>query len=278
MDNQINSIVKLAQKLIEIPSQAEIDSCDPILFFLKNWLQDKDLKSTLLVNDLQENLGLLITIPGNQAQETYCLNACIDTAPFGNLATWEMPPNSGALVDGWLYGRGSADSKIAVAIFSHIALLLKDKQKDLKTNIHFLFDADEHTRRFGGIKTYLNAHPNVDGFMIGYPGDKNINVGARGFYRIQLIVFGKSAHSGSSQPVSENAIEKAIYLGQKLIELELPSEINTFFAQNPKLTVTRINGGNSYSIVPDLCSLDVDIRDLQINRLPIPKRKCTEVS
>jgi succinyl-diaminopimelate desuccinylase len=52
---------------------------------------------------------------------TYCLDACLDTAPFGDLIAWDHPPTEPHIVDGWLQGRGAADCKIAVAIFSHLA-------------------------------------------------------------------------------------------------------------------------------------------------------------
>lgn len=254
---KLEQIVELARKLIKIPSQAGMDSSEDILTFLNNWLGTRGLESKLLINNRAEKLGLLINIPGRESQKTYCLNACIDTAPFGNLSAWKTLPNSGEIIDGWLYGRGSADSKIAVAIFSHIALLLKEQQP--RTNIHFLFDADEHTGNFGGIKTYLELNSSVDGFMIGYPGEDGVNIGSRGFYRAKITVYGTSEHSGSIKK-KENAIEKGVKLVQKLVKIQLPKEKNLSFGLNPQLTVTGINGGYSYSIVPDICNIYLDIR------------------
>jgi len=252
-------IIELARELIKIPSQAGIDSSEGIFKFLNDWLGIRGLESKLLVNNRAEKLGLLITIPGRESQETYCLNACIDTAPFGNLLAWKTPPNSGEIIDGWLYGRGSADSKIAVAIFSYIALLLKEQERP-RTNIHFLFDGDEHTGRFGGIKAYLEINPDVDGFMIGYPGERGVNIGARGFHRVQITVYGTSKHSGSTKKNKENAIEKTVNLVQKLVKIQLPKEKDVLFGLNPQLTVTGINGGHSYSIIPDICKIYLDIR------------------
>jgi succinyl-diaminopimelate desuccinylase len=36
------------------------------------------------------------------------------------------PPASGEIADGWLHGRGSADSKAGAAIFTHVAARLRD--------------------------------------------------------------------------------------------------------------------------------------------------------
>ena len=54
------------------------------------------------------------------------LDACLDTAPFGDEAAWTYPPASGQITRGWLHGRGSADSKAGAAIFAHVAARLQD--------------------------------------------------------------------------------------------------------------------------------------------------------
>ncbi|MGH3601451.1 MAG: M20/M25/M40 family metallo-hydrolase, partial [Pseudonocardiaceae bacterium] len=78
------------------------------------------------------------------------LDACLDSAPFGDETTWTHPPTSGVIKDGWMWGRGSSDSKVAVAIFCHLATRLAVNPEQLHGSVVLLFDLDEHTGRFGG--------------------------------------------------------------------------------------------------------------------------------
>jgi succinyl-diaminopimelate desuccinylase len=190
------------------------------------------------------------------------LDACVDTAPFGNEAAWTHPPLSGAIEDGWLYGRGSSDSKVGVAIFSHLAAHLSRAATRLRGTITVLFDADEHSGGFLGARTYFagrEAPGDVAGVMIGYPGPRSVVIGGRGILRARLDVFGVAGHSAGRQPTS-NAIAKAAELVTALSRLQLPNDVTQDFPQQPKLTVTAIGGGEGYSIVPDVCRLNVDVR------------------
>ena len=95
--------------------------------------------------------------------------------------------------------------------------------------------------------------------MIGYPGMDKLVIGGRGVYRTRLHVHGTSSHSGGSTP-TPNAIEKAAHLTRALSALELPDGATDGFPLPGKLTVTAITGGQGYSVTPDLCTLNVDIR------------------
>ncbi|MFD3486177.1 hypothetical protein [Streptomyces sp. NPDC058665] len=68
-----------------------------------------------------ELVGLVVEIAGPAPGVWWALDACVDTAPFGDESSWTFPPTSGDVKDGWLLGRGAADSKLAAAMFCHIA-------------------------------------------------------------------------------------------------------------------------------------------------------------
>lgn len=56
------------------------------------------------------------------------------------------------------------------------------------------------------------------------------------------------------------AIAKAAHLIRKLYEVPLPGPPGPEFPLPAKLTVTAISGGEGYSMIPDLCTVNVDIR------------------
>ena len=174
----------------------------------------------------------------------------------------DVPPLSGEITGGWLHGRGSSDSKAGAAIFAHVAARLQAASGGFDGSVVLLFDVDEHTGGFGGAKAYFEGSGSpdrVDGVMIGYPGLDHVVTGGRGVLRTRLDVHATAAHSGSSQ-AGAGAIAKAADLIRELRGAELPGPAGPGFPLPARLTVTAISGGEGYSMVPDLCSLNVDVR------------------
>ncbi len=257
------SIVGLLRRLVCTPSRAGLDGYEPILGILQAWLGEQHLNPRRLQDSVGNAVGLVVDVVGAQPGPHYVLNACVDTAPYGDERAWDRPPTSGVVVDGWLHGRGSADCKAAVAIFCHLAVALQSEVSKLAGTLTVLFDADEHTGRFGGAKAYFgngSPRPDVAGVMIGYPGDEWVVVGSRGFLRARLTVSGTARHSGTSSTATDNAVEKAALLVRRLGHVQLPHPLNGDFPLPPKLTVTAIHGGEGFTIVPDICTVDVDVR------------------
>ena len=261
------SVVDLLRRLVQVPSRGGLDPYEPILGLLEGWLAERGLPARRLLDATGAPVALTCDVEGTRPGPRYVLNACIDTAPFGAEDAWSYPPTSGALVDGWLYGRGSADSKAAVAIFCHLAARLQAQRDRLHGTVTLLFDADEHTGRFAGAMRYFGqevAPAEVAGVMIGYPGANHVVVGSRGFLRATFTVHGVAGHSGSSRSgLSVNAVEKAAVLVTELARQPLPGPAGELFPLEPKLTVTAIQGGEptgSFTIVPDRCLVHVDVR------------------
>jgi succinyl-diaminopimelate desuccinylase len=204
--------------------------------------------------------ALVCEVTGDRPGPRYVLDACLDTAPFGDESAWTYPPVSGEIDGGWLHGRGSADSKTGASIFAHVAARLARVR--LAGSLVLLFDMDEHTGRFGGARAYFEgpgAPGRVDGVMIGYPGLDHVVTGGRGVLRARLGVHGVAGHSGG-RAVTPNAITKAAGLVSAMAGAALPASAGPDFPLPARLTVTEITGGMGYSSVPDLCTLNVDVR------------------
>ncbi|MFJ2236430.1 M20 family metallopeptidase [Streptomyces sp. NPDC087859] len=251
-------IVELAQQLIRRPSRGGIDDYAPVLGVLEGWLTTRELPHRRLYDDAGSLTGLLVEVPGGLPGPWWALDACVDTAPYGDEGAWSFPPDSGDVVDGWLRGRGAADSKLAAAMFCAIAAELHGRT--FRGGLAVLLDVDEHTGGFGGARAYL-ADPTAvrpAGVMIGYPGPAEVVVGGRGFWRATVVVHAESGHSGSRR-TTPGAVSRAARLVRLLEERELPGAQGDF-PLPPKLTVTSIRGGEGFSVVPDRCEVGVDIR------------------
>jgi succinyl-diaminopimelate desuccinylase len=279
----IDSVVALASELIRQPSRGGIDSPEPVLHTAAHWLSANGLQPRYLTTAGGETLGLYVRHLGPEPGPIICLDACIDTAPFGDETRWSRPAcidtapfgdetrwsrpaASGHLDGGRLWGRGSGDSKTGAAILAHV---LRDLVRDgaiRRGGVDLLFDADEHTGRFGGVRAYLAAiecQPGgrkPDAAVLGYPGNEELIRGSRGFHRVRLQVAGRAGHSGATEKDGINAIAKLARLVATLEEAQLPTEAVGPFAFGPCVTVTEIEGGEGFSQVPDRARCSVDIR------------------
>ncbi|MFG2815629.1 M20 family metallopeptidase [Streptomyces sp. NPDC048410] len=261
-ESRTASVVELAQKLIRRPSRAGIDDYGPVLGVLEDWLTAHRLPHRRLRDDAGSVVGLLVELAGGRPGPWWTLDACVDTAPYGDESAWSFPPDSGDIVDGWLLGRGSADSKLAAALFCHIAADLAPHAETLRGGLAVLLDVDEHTGGFGGARAYL-ADPHTTrpaGVMIGYPGMDEVVVGGRGLWRATISVHAPAGHSGSRKSVV-GAISRAAHLVRLLDEAQLPStETDSGFPLPPKLSVTAFHSGQGFSVTPDRADLNVDVR------------------
>jgi succinyl-diaminopimelate desuccinylase len=264
-DEDRTSVISLIQKLVRIPTRGGLDPCEPIIDSVSQWLTEHDLPSRRLYDmDTGRAVALVCDITGHHSGPRYVLDACLDTAPFGDSSIWQHEPTSGATENGWLYGRGSADCKAAIAIFMHIATHLYKARSQLHGSLTLLFDADEHTGNFGGAKRYFGAPDaphDVLGVMIGYPGTDELVIGGRGFLRAELTTRGEAGHTGSQRTVDNgNAVEKAAELVRLICGHRTPGPVDPTLGLPPKITVTTIAGGEGYSIIPDSCVIGVDAR------------------
>ena len=93
-----------------------------------------------------------------------------------------------------MYGRGTADSKIGIAIFCYLARELYSNP-NFNGNIILGFDADEQGGEFTGIRDILKQKPRADVCVLGYQGINKISIGARGWLRLKILTKGESAHT-----------------------------------------------------------------------------------
>ncbi|MBU1395359.1 MAG: M20 family metallopeptidase [Gammaproteobacteria bacterium] len=254
-------MIDLLGALVARPSRAEADSPLPVLQAISDWLRDHAIPHEWLRDEAGVAIGVCGEIQGGRPGPAYLLDAPADTAPFGDLQAWRHPPDQATIEDGWMFGRGSADSKAGIAVFCHVVADLLPRAPKLAGKLCFVFDADEHTGRFTGIRHYMDMRGSepVAGVMIGYPGNDRLVIGARGFLRARLIVHGIGAHSGSSGTRGVNAIERARVLLERMVAAPLTSA-DARFPLPPKLTATAIRGGGSFALVPDRCELELDLR------------------
>lgn len=261
MAGDVHSITALAAELVRLPSRAGADSPEPVLRAAAAWLDAQGLAPRRLLDGAGGLVGLHLRVTAAEPGPILCLDACIDTAPFGDIERWTRPPASGALAEDRLWGRGAADSKMGAALLCHVVRDLVRAGEVRRGGLDLLLDADEHTGRFGGARAYLaQLERKPDGALLGYPGNDELIRGSRGFHRVRLEVAGRAGHSGATDGDSVNAIAKLARLVTAIEEARLPAEPAGPFAFGPRVTVTAIEGGEGFSVVPDRAACSIDIR------------------
>lgn len=256
MDN-IANIVKFTQKLIAIPSQNFIDSESGVANLVFEKLKDFGFKPEII--GPKEHPSVICNIKKENTSRTIWLESCLDTVPAGDDVKWEHPPFEAKIVGCKMYGRGAADSKVAIALFCYLAKKLSE-DKNFNASIFLGFDADEQTGNFTGVREVIKHAPKPDICILGYQGINEISIGARGWLRLKISTIGKSAHTGSRMNKGINAIHAMSKVINAITSLNLGQRTEPFFEFGSSLNVSQINGGVAINIVPDKCEASVDIR------------------
>jgi len=180
-------------------------------------------------------------LPGTGEKGTIILLNHIDVVP-ARAAEWSVPPFSGAIVDGYIYGRGALDMK-SLGILELLALLeIKRKGLTPCRDIIFLAVADEETGGSQGAQYLLNNHPdefqadlviNEGGFgLTDVLADRPLFMLAaaeKGICQLKLTRTGPPGHG--STPHGENALEKLVAGLNRVLTQENPIVVTPLIAE-----------------------------------------------
>ncbi len=158
-----------------------------------------------------------------------------------------------------LYGRGSVDAKGSIAAM--ILAISNFVKKNIKGKIIFAGLVEEEIS-LKGVEQLIKNQFNVDYAIFGEPGgDDRIGAAYKGRLGLKFTIKSKKGqgHVASSW-LYINAIEEASILWTKLknyFEQKYKGK-SPFFSVIPNLTI--IQGGTAVNVVPESCSINIDIR------------------
>ena len=188
--------------------------------------------------------------------------AHLDVVPPGD-EEWKFPPFKADQRDGKIFGRGATDMKAGIAATAAAIVETLNENTHLKGDIIFTAAAGEETdacgiKRF--IKTLTKEMPPLAGIVIPEPTDFQIVTAHRGILWLKVTTKGKTAH-GATPDLGINAITHMS---------ELLNHLKNFKLQHPphprigecSMSINRIKGGNATNVIPDNCSINIDIRTL----------------
>jgi acetylornithine deacetylase len=181
-----------------------------------------------------------------------------------------------------LYGRGATDDKAAiVSIFLAVKLLQV-------LGVRLLGDLEVHLTNeeevgMAGALAFVREGFRADGVLVLEPTDHNIFIANRGCLQFKIHVEGKQAHLGKKR-YGVNAIEKAAKIIDALVAYEdrLIDEGKGYplfeeFEYPGQVNVGIIKGGDFFSIVPDLVTMDGGIGFLPMKTMEEVEKECLDV-
>jgi len=186
--------------------------------------------------------------------------AChLDVVAPGN-EPWEHPPFSGVEVGGCIHGRGSVDMKGGTAAAAAAMVRIARMQPTPAGDVIFAATAGEETDSAGAtrfVEAFRRCAP-VAGVIIPEPTDFDIVVAHRGLFWLEITTLGKAAHS-STPHLGVNALLAMKGLLDDLEGLHIPFTPHPLLG-NCSMSINTMHAGQAMNIVPDKCTLGIDIR------------------
>jgi succinyl-diaminopimelate desuccinylase len=190
-----------------------------------------------------------------------------DVVPTGPLEQWHSPPFEPTLVDGCLYGRGTADMKGSLAAMLVACEEFVARHPDHPGRIGFLITSDEEGPAANGtvkvIEHLQQQGVSIDWCLVGEPSSSAslgdvIKNGRRGSLGAVLTIKGVQGHIAYPQ-LADNPIHRALPALQALTE-EVWDQGNEFFPPT-SMQISNINGGTgATNVIPGSLQLQFNFR------------------
>jgi len=182
----------------------------------------------------------------------------LDTVGIGGMT---IDPFGAEVKDGRIWGRGASDTKGSMAAMLWALYELREELPNLAATPMFVGFMSEESEQYGSQHFAAHHGAEVDFALIGEPTEMQVVYTHKACWWLDIELKGKAAHS-SAPELGDSAILKAMELIQAL-EREMPQRLAAF--ENPTLglptfSVNMIRGGSRPNIIPDSCSIVLDIR------------------
>lgn len=256
--------IRILEKLIALPTVSRDSNLD-LIAYVSDTLRDHGIASRLVPSQDGHKANLFATI-GPQDRPGVMLSGHTDVVPVDG-QNWTLPPFVMTERDGKLYGRGAADMKGFVACA--LSAGIKASKIGLATPLHLAFSYDEEVGCLGvrSLIDLLQAAPHRPLLcIVGEPTGMQVATGHKGKIAARALCRGREGHSALA-PLALNAI----HLGCDLIAV-LRKEQDRLAREGARdgdydvpyttVHVGKIDAGVALNIVPNLCQVDFEIRNV----------------
>jgi succinyl-diaminopimelate desuccinylase len=181
----------------------------------------------------------------------FCFAGHSDVVPVGDLSSWTIGPFAAELSGGYLFGRGAADMKGAIAAFTDAAArFLSKRGRDFGGSISLLITGDEEGPAINGtvkmLQRLAGRGETIDACIVGEPtsskrfGDM-MKIGRRGSMTVDLVVRGVQGHVAYPERL-DNAVHRLSAIIEALVREPIDKGSTHF--QPTSLQFTTVDVGN----------------------------------
>ncbi len=251
--------VALTQQLVRTPSVNPVleeggDGEGAVAALVAGWLEGWGYRPGIV--EVAPGRHNVVARRGGRSGPSLLLNGHLDTVGVAGMAE----PFSGAIREGRMYGRGSADMKSGVACALAVAEELAEEEVPGELMIALTAD-EEHASL--GMAALVTDGVRADAAVVCEPTSLAIMPAHKGFLWIDAQVQGRAAHG--SRP--EIGIDAIAHMGHLLVAFEEEAERLTRETDHPllgpaSLHAGTISGGSAPSVYPQRCDLVVERRTL----------------
>lgn len=188
----------------------------------------------------------------DEHKPTLLLNTHIDTVK--PVDSWKRNPFAPTIEGDTLYGLGSNDCGGGLCSLLQIFRMLTEKEQSY--NLIYLASAEEEVSGKDGISRALPLLPKIDLAIVGEPTGMQPAVAEKGLMVLDVIAHGKSGHAARNEGV--NAIYEALDDMRWIRDYKF-EKVSPFLGPT-KMTLTVVNAGTQHNVIPDKCTMLVDIR------------------
>jgi succinyl-diaminopimelate desuccinylase len=190
-----------------------------------------------------------------------------DVVPAGDDSAWTLPPFSGEIRNGEMYGRGAVDMKGGIACFVAALARHVEKHGSPKGSVSLLVTGDEEGPAVNGTVKLLDwaasRGEKWDAAIVGEPTNPDalgdmIKIGRRGSLSGSVTVHGRQGHVAYPH-LADNPVRGLMTLVDALIEP--PFDAGTADFQPSNLEITSIDVGNpATNVIPAKATAIFNIR------------------
>ena len=192
-----------------------------------------------------------------EGEHTLLLNSHLDVVPPSRDHPYD--PFEPVTVEGQLYGRGAVDAKASGAAMTTALLELAREgwRPEGGRVLVALTACEEGGGGYNGLQDLRPHLPPLHAAVVGEPTGLQPCVAQKGLLILKLHAHGRSTHAARAH-LGDNAILRA---ARDVLALEkLPFTRTDPFLGSPTLNVTVIEGGRKNNVIPDRCTVTLDVR------------------
>ncbi|ASB87789.1 M20 peptidase aminoacylase family protein [Bacillus sonorensis] len=233
---------------------------------IRRWLEEENIA---ILDTPKLETGVVAEIKGREEGPVIALRADIDALPIQEQTGLPFASKT----EGTMHACGH-DFHTASIIGT--AILLNRRKKELKGTVRFIFQPAEEIA--AGARMVIEAG-GLDGVsaIFGMHNKPDLPVGTIGLKegalmasvdRFEILVRGKGGHAG----IPNNSIDPIAAAGQIVSGLQSVVSRNISSLQNAVVSITRIQGGSSWNVIPDQVGMEGTVRTFQKEaREAVPK-------